>query len=183
MSANIPRAGEVDKALKVVMEKVKASQKALNQTAARHMSRGNYVVAEELMKKGKEIQAFLKETQALRARWRGIRGKGQAKQKKEQTPLWGYYQPVLQALAKIGGEEKRKELEPVVGEIMEDSFKDGDLDGMAHGRLRWQVTIGRLRKPLVEQGWLEPDTAFRWCITAEGRKAAEASAGNLKKLA
>ena len=182
MSTNIPRAGEVDKAIKAVQQKVKAAQTALNQNAAKQMSRSKYSVAEAMIGKGREIEAFLKDVQALRQRWRGLRGRGEAAEKNSKTPLWGYYQPVLQAIVQLEGSAKRRDLTPVVEEIMGGSFKEGDLDEMAGGWIRWQVMIRRTRKALVEQGWLEEYPASPWVITPEGRKAAESSAENSHKL-
>ena len=175
MSASIPQAGEVDKAIKAVLERVKASQKVLNQAAAKYLSRGNYSAAEELVGKGKEIQGFLKEVRALRQRWRGMRGKGEVAPVHPQTPLWRYYRPILQALVTLGGEAKRREITPLVGEIMDGAFQEGDRDGMARGRIRWQVMIQRARKPLVGQGWLAEEPFSPWCITPEGRLAAESA--------
>ena len=89
-----------------------------------------------------------------------------------QTPLWEYYQPILQALIDLAGTARIAEIESAVRLLMKDRLVKGDLSSMAKGRARWQVMIRRARKHMVKEGLLDSDTGMEWKITQQGRKAA-----------
>ncbi len=135
------------------------------------MAKGDYAAAEELAAKGKEIRQFQAEVKALRARWlevcRGADARGAT------TPLWEYFQPILKALASLGGEASRTDLEAEVERLFTVSLLPGDRAPMMRGRERWRVMIQRARKPLVTEGWLEARGGRIWRITDTGRQAAE----------
>lgn len=169
----IPNAREVDKALKGTITATKSVLKGLNALAGQVMAKGNYVEAEGLVEKGKEIQAFQTELAASIKRWREIRSnRAQRESKNKSTPLWGYYQPILKALLELDGQATREQLEPVVEGLMTSAFEPGDRDVMARGRERWKVMLQRARKHLVTEGWIEDDRSKAWKITPAGRKAA-----------
>ena len=174
----IPNAREVEKALRLVRSAVKDSLKQLNQVAGEAMAKGNYALGESLAGKGREIQEFEGEVDALRNRWRELRrrGRGPSSDKEATTPLWAYYQPTLKALCEAGGEASRAELEPIVEQLLTDELQPGDHAAMARGKDRWQVMIQRARKHLVEERWIEDRTGVVWRITKAGRKAASARA-------
>jgi hypothetical protein len=160
----IPHAQGVSRAIRSVRVAAKKALKGLNLAAGQRMAKGDYATAEALAAKGKELRQFQEEVESLRKRWREVSGGGGGAGKKTTTPLWLYYQPILQALAQAGGECRRAELEPRVERVMGASLKAGD---------RWQVMIRRARKPLAAEGWIEPGTGKLWRITPSGRRTAE----------
>jgi len=172
----IPEAREVDGALKNVRSALRNSLKQLNKVAGVAMAKGNYTAGEALAAKGREIQAFETEVEALRDRWRQLRAGNQRSggEKKPTTPLWQYYQPILRALCQIGGEARRQDFEPIVEGLLDKTLVEGDRAPMARGQERWQVMIRRARRHLVQEGWIEDRKGAVWQITQAGRKAATA---------
>ena len=69
----VPHAQGVDKALRSVRLAAEKALKGLNQ-AAGQQTKGDYTAAEALAAKGKEIRQFLAEVEAVRKRWREVRG-------------------------------------------------------------------------------------------------------------
>lgn len=170
----VPDARKVSKALGGTDKAIKACLRAVNQNAAKLMGRGDYNRAQGLAAIGTEIQTFRLEFDALRKKWKGIGGGNDEKgEKNSATPLWAYYQPILQALVNLGGEARRQDIEPQVEQIMKQQFQPGDLDPMSHGRSRWQVMIRRTHRHLVKEGWLESRVGKTWKITTAGRQAAK----------
>ena len=182
----IPQARDVDQAIRSVRAAVKEALKGLNQAAGQVMSKGDYTGAEALVAKGREIQAFQDEVEELRKKWRQIHGgsgRRKAGAKKETSPLWAYYQPVLRALAKAGGEARRTALEPEVEKLMGATLQPADHDDMARGRKRWKVMIQRTRKHLVAEGWIEDESGPTWRITESGRRATKSATAPRHKTA
>ena len=99
----IPHARGVAQALRSVRAAADRSMKGLNQAASIRMTKGDYVTAEMLVAKGKEIRQFQSEVETLRKRWRGVCGAGSHAAKKSVAPLWVYFQPILQGLVQAGG--------------------------------------------------------------------------------
>jgi hypothetical protein len=167
----------VAQALRSVRTAAQKSLKGLNQVASQRMAKGDYVTAEVLAAKGKEIRQFESEVDELQKRWREVCGIGGRASKKPITPLWVYFQPILQALASIGGECQRADLEAHVERLMGASLQPGDREGSARGRERWRLMVPRARKPLIAEGWIEDRTGKIWRITDAGRRAAEKPIG------
>jgi hypothetical protein len=167
----IPHARDVRKALRSVRAAAQQSLAALNEVAGQRMTKGDYLAAEELAAMGKVIRQFQSEADALRERWREICGGGAAA-RKSVTPLWAFYQPILEALMGLGGESPRAEIETQVERLIAPSLMPGDRTPMARGRERWRVMIQRARKPLASEGWIETGGGATWKITEVGRKAA-----------
>ena len=171
----VPEIRKVTKALGVADKSIKACLRALNQNAAKLMTRGNYSGAQELASKGTEIQGFRSELESLRKKWAQIAGGNTEKgEKNSSTPLWAYYQPILQALVNLGGEARRPDIEPQVEQLMRQNFQPGDHDPVSRGRSRWQIMIKRAHRHLIKEGWLENGAGKLWKITATGRQAAKA---------
>jgi hypothetical protein len=177
----VPEIRKVTKALGAADKSIKTCLRALNQNAAKLMARGNYSGAQGLASTGTEIQAFRAELESLRKRWGEIGGGNKEKDEKDSaTPLWGYYQPILQALVNVGGEARRPDIEPQVEQLMKQNFQPGDHDPMSRGRSRWQIMIKRAHRHLIKEGWLENGAGKIWKITATGRQAAKADVSSIK---
>lgn len=170
----IPDARGVDRALAATKKAVKSALKGLNQSAAQQMARGDYATAEALAARGRAIQQFQSELDSLHERWRELRrGDAAEGSKKDATPMWSYYQPILRALADRGGAARRADLEPAVERLMSRAFQPSDRDPLARGLQRWQVMIRRARKHLVAEGWIEAGAGMEWRITESGMQAAK----------
>ena len=100
------------------------------------------------------VDTFRIEVESLHTRWKEIKGGPQGTAKAPQTPLWEYYQPILEALVDLDGAARIAEIESAVGLLMKDRLVEGDLSIRANGRARWQVMIRRARKHMVKEGLL-----------------------------
>jgi hypothetical protein len=169
----IPHAKNVARALRSLRAAVQKAEKSLNKIASRRMIKGDYSGVEALAEKGKEIRQFRSELEALRKRWRELQVGSVSTTKVSVTPLWMYYQPVLQALSRTGGECRRDDLEDRVQHIMASTMLPGDRMKMARGRERWRRMVQKARKPLATEGWIEDRNGPVWRITDTGRRAAE----------
>src|SRR5947208_16626290 len=107
----IPHAQTVRQSLRAVRTAAKNARKGLNKVASERMSKGDYVSAETLAAKGKEIIQFESEVDALLKRWRELCEGATQSEDKAATPLWNYYQPILRALDNFGGSAHRNDLE------------------------------------------------------------------------
>jgi len=164
----------VDRALKTVASEVKTSLKEINQQASKLMNKGDYAGAEELVQLGRSVTAFQLDLDSLRAKWSTVftstESDGDAGEK---TAEWEYYVPILQALVSLGGEGSIGQVESTISPLLANILKPGDSEAMAGGRPRWKVMVRRARKHMVQEGFLEEDSGARWCITKQGRRAAQ----------
>ena len=168
----VPGGSSVNKSLVALKKNLKGCLRQVNQQAGKFLAKGDYPRAESQVEVAKSIDAFRAEVESLHNRWREIMGQGGGTSKAKQTPLWEYYQPILQAVVDLGGVARIAEVEPAVGHLMNGRFAEGDLKKMARGRARWQVMIRRARKHMVKEGLLESDSGLEWRVTPQGRKAA-----------
>jgi hypothetical protein len=152
---------------------VRKAIKGLNQKAGSYMAKGDYTAAEALAAKGRALHQFTTEVEALRKRWKEVRSGGQKSGKRDVTPLWGFYQPILRALAQSGGQAAIRDLETGVEAVMGATLLPGDHAQLSRGRERWRVMVQRARKHLVSEGWIENRRGAKWSITESGRRAAE----------
>jgi hypothetical protein len=110
----VPHAQGVTRALRSVRTATKRTLKGLNEVAGQRMAKGDYVTAEALAAKGREIRQFVQQADELLRAWRGLSGRGAktaGASKGETTPLWAYYQPILKAIVALGGECARDDIE------------------------------------------------------------------------
>ena len=170
----VPGGANVNKSLMGLKKILKECLARVNQEAGMLLSKGSYERAESLVNVAKSVDTFRVEVESLHTRWKEIKGEPQGTAKAPQTPLWKYYQPILQALLDLDGAARIAEIESAVGLLMKDRFVEGDLSIMANGRARWQVMIRRARKHMVKEGLLDGDTGMEWKVTQQGRKAAAA---------
>ena len=172
----VPGGADVNKSLVGLKKSLKGCLARVNQEAGMLLSKGSYERAESLVAVAKSVDTFRVEVESLHTRWKEIKGGPQGTAKAPRTPLWEYYQPILQALVDLGGAAGVAEIESAVGLLVKGRLVEGDLSIMANGRARWQVMIRRARKHMVKEGLLDSDTGMDWKITQQGRKAATAPA-------
>lgn len=173
--AQVPRNQEVTRAIRSLARQTKLATKEVNQLAAKRLARGDYAGAQSLIGVAQAISAFGNEVAALGGRWREVRsaGKGPKKGKDEQTPLWEFYQPILQALVSLGGDATRKEIEKKLEEALANRLKEGDSAANTRGVPRWKVMVGRARKHMIAEGFVTGENPLRWKITSKGEQAAK----------
>lgn len=173
----LPGSREVDRAFAAVLKELKAALRGLNQQTAKTLERGDYSSAEEAVALGRSISEFSGRVDALRAEWRNLqRATRRNDIKEEQTPLWRYYQPILETLVVLDGDASREELEKGVEPRIRSILKPGDEATNSRGLPRWRVMVRRAKRPMAREGFIE-DSRGRWRVTAKGRKAAQAKTG------
>jgi len=174
--SGVPHGPEVDKTIRELARQAKTAQTELNRQAGTLVAKGHYEKAETLVAKAKTVDEFQARVRALREEWRQIRrdGRSAGQQRAQSTPLWEYYQPVLETLQAMGGRARRADLETEFESSHASVFKPGDTDVMAGNVPRWQKMIRRARKHLIEEGFIEDSSSPFWQITAEGKRAAKA---------
>jgi len=130
---------------------------------------------EALVQMARSVQGFQTDLADLRAKWRDLSrpGKPRSAAKEETTPLWSYYQPLLRMLVELGGDATRLEIENAYEKRLHELTKNGDNDIMGNESPRWKVMIGRARKPMIKEGFLDSSKKGRWVITAVGRQATQ----------
>jgi Mrr restriction endonuclease-like protein len=173
----IPHARGVRLALRALGKATQASLKGLNKIAGQRMAKGDYMTAQQLAAKGTQVREFQLEIERLRVRWKELGEARDRAAKSPITPLWLYYEPILQALASLGGEARRSDLEAQVERMIAASLQAGDRAPLARGRERWRVMIQRARKHLRAERWIEAGGGPVWKITDAGRAAADKTSG------
>jgi hypothetical protein len=173
--AKVPRSQEVIRAIQSLVRQIKLATKEANQLAAKRLTRGDYVKAQTLIDTAKSVSAFGNEVAGLLGRWKEVRltNKDSKKGKDNQTPLWEFYRPILQALVSIDGEGTRQELEKKFEETMINNLKEGDFVKNTHGMPRWKVMIRKARKHMITEGFISGEKPHIWMITSKGEQAAK----------
>lgn len=166
----VPRGQAVRKAIRSVRQATQQSLKALNTYASQRMAKGDYAAAESAAAKGKELRAFMSDIETLRKRWREVSGSSGAK--KEVTPLWTLYQPILQAIIDAGGECRRDVIETAIARTLGPTLLPGDREKNIRGRERWQLMVKRALKAMAGENWVEYQGSWTWRTTDAGRRAA-----------
>lgn len=169
----LPGSREVDRAFAAVLKELKAALRGLNQQTTKTLERGDYSSAEEAVGLGRSVSEFSGRVDALRAEWRTLqRSTRKNDLKEEHTPLWRYYQPILETLIELDGEATREELEKAVEPRVRSILKPGDEAKNSRGLSRWRVMVRRAKRPMAHEGFIE-DSRGRWRVTAKGRKASQ----------
>lgn len=163
----------IDRSFSSLRTQLRAAVKELNQEAANLVSRGRYDASVTLIESAKSVSAFAIEIDALRERWASIRSSPRVSQNVERTPLWGYYALVARALVALDGEGTRGQILAWIERTAMDELKPGDLVQASQGRAVWQRAIGRSRRAMVKEGYLEPDSGMKWKLTKLGREMAK----------
>jgi restriction system protein len=173
--ASIPRTHQVLQAIRSLGREVKLATKEANQSAAKRLARGDYAGAQSLIEVAKAISEFGNEVKAVHRRWKALRSAGRklGKKRGDQTPLWEFYRPILQALVSLGGNATRKEIEAKLEETIGGSLKESDCITNSRGIPRWKIMVGRARKHMIAEGFVTGENLLRWKITAKGEQAAK----------
>lgn len=173
----LPGSRKVERSLKRIRQEVKVALKELNQHAGRLMSNGDYSAAGELAERGRAVSDFEGRLDALRKEWRLLWGaKESADARDAKTPLWEFYQPILEALDFCGGKASTREIEDRLEANLVARFKPGDLKPTGRKRTaRWKLMVRRARKSMVKEKYLEDQAGKQWQITPLGHQVAQGS--------
>jgi hypothetical protein len=153
----------------------KSALKQLNQQASRTLAKGNYAAAQAMVEQARSIQGFQVEVRNLQQSWRRIKKSPAGTNAPETTPRWEYYKPILGALASLGGQASRTELEGKLDGRIQEILKTGDFALNSQGIPRWKIEVRRARKAMIHQGFLEA-VKGKWIITKTGERAATSRA-------
>jgi hypothetical protein len=169
----VPSAAGVARALRGVKKELKACLRQIHQQAAKMISKGNYAGSQTLVNAAQAVRGFTVEVEGFSVKWRSLGGSVAGPSASgERTPLWGYYEVILQALSSANGRVSTADLisrlEPIIGKTL----KSSDLEPMSDGLPRWQRMVKRARKHMLKEGFIEAGRGADWRITATGRRAA-----------
>jgi len=152
---------DVDKALSAAGRGVRRATKELNADAGKSIARGDFARGEELMQTARGLMAFSAEVADLEAKWSSVRESlGPSTEPRKKTPLWAQYVPILRALIELDGEADRATL---AAHLKSNAVGEG---------APWKV-LGRVRRAMIGEGFLDGSTKGRWRITDAGRRAAK----------
>jgi hypothetical protein len=163
----VPRAGDVDRALAAALREVTKCRDAVNKQAGVLVGRGRYDGAEALVRSGRAIADFQSRLDAFRREWRSIRSLADGDEHDGSAlPLWRTFAPILQALITLGGTASRGELV----EFLTASGPPLNTGQKSATSPDWKRVLGRAKRSLVQEGFLEANPSF-WRITDSGRQA------------
>lgn len=171
--SKIPGGSGVVRALRGVKKELKGALRQTHLHAAKMLAKGNYEGAQSLVKVAQSMRGFAEEIETLSAKWRNLGPNSEGRPAgEERTPLWSYYELILQALSAENGRASTpalfSHLEQGVGKVL----KASDFEPMSNGRPRWQAMVKRARRHMVKEGFIEKGGGTEWRITAAGRRAA-----------
>lgn len=168
----------VAKAIRTLRNELRTAIAATNKQAAKRLTQGDYAAAQEMIEAAKTVAAFDREVVALQSRWKGLHLGGSARRgKKDATPLWEYYQPILQALVALGGTATQQGIEKQLEGSAGSWLKEADLVANVRGIPRWKNLVRQARKHMLSEGFLENVHGREWRISRKGEQAAKAPRG------
>ena len=172
---SLPRSAAIRKALKATSREIKMALKDINARAGKFVARGDYARAQRSMELAKQVRQFSDDLRAFQSRLGQFRsdGAGPKPPKDESHAQWEYYRPLLQCLIDLDGDATRSRLETLFEQRFGSWLKPGDKATLPRGQARWKVIIGRCKKHLIAEGFVEAPNHLIWRVTPAGRKAAE----------
>lgn len=177
--ARVAGAREVERLLRTASREARASLRAANQQAAKFISRARYDEADKLVSLARAIAEFVPEMETLRERWRSLNGESpRAQSAGKRTPLWMYYQPIARALVELDGSAAPTQVVQQFETTFRSSLQPGDLAFGADGQAKWRKALGRVRKAMIREGFLEATPASRWSLTDQGRRLAKSKSSS-----
>ena len=163
----------MNRSLVNLKRQLRAAVKELNEKAAILVVRGRYDASSALIDSAKMVGEFVDQVEALRERWTGLKRSAGGGQSGEKTPVWEYYTLIAKALVELGGEASRSQVTDWISRSAVDELKPGDLGRTTQGKLIWQRNVGRARRAMVKEGFLESTSGSKWKLTRLGRDVAK----------
>lgn len=159
----------VDRTIRSLKRQIRLAVKELNQEAAKLVGKGKYEASGQLIETAKRMGELAADVEALRVRWGSVKPTKRTNASGEKTPLWEYYALVARALGELGGQATRDQLVEWFSRIAAERLKSGDLECNVQGKPYWQRTLGRIKRPMTHEGYLEKGRGLAWTITRLGR--------------
>jgi hypothetical protein len=169
----VPKRGHVESAIRGVKRRLRTTLKAVNQQAGKLLQRGRYSEAEELVRVGRAIDDFQAKVDGLLSEWRAATARPKGEVRKEKTPLWRLYHPILRALLSLGGAAETSQLERALPNFLD---AEAASNPGSQGGPPWKTLVRRARRPMIKEGFLESVRGKRWQVSPSGRRAAEQAA-------
>jgi hypothetical protein len=158
---------DIGRSIVALKKQLRAAVKELNLEAGKLLARGKYEGSAALVDTAKSSREFISEVEALRLRWKALKSGGGSQPSGQKTPLWEYYGLVARALIELGGEATRGEISKWISEHGTSELKPADLARTARGRVIWDRNLGRAKRAMLKEGYLEPGN--KWKLTQLGR--------------
>lgn len=178
----------VSSAFEMLLEEVEAEIDFVNSVGAKAFEARDYDKAKEALGRSGELTALRDKVAGLRKEWEQLAAAADREEDEEtkaerrnlgklrkgvRTPTEAYYQPILQALDKMGGSGQTAEVLDRVGKLMKGVLKDVDYQPLASSpdNLRWRNAAQWARNSMVTEGLLKADSPRGvWEITDKGRE-------------
>ncbi len=176
--------------IKALLDEIDAVISGLNEEGARLFSEGKYDQARALLNKVEGITGYRGKVLCLKDDWKALRvpalekpsGKGEAGARSRSGPLKpglktsyeDFRYPILEALVRLDGAGRVREVFRIVGEIMADQLNIYDYQPLPSDpdSVRWKNTVSWERYNMVQDGLLADDSPRGvWEITDAGREA------------
>ncbi len=181
----------------MLLDKIDAVISALNEEGARLFSEGKYDHARALLNKVEGITGFRGKVLCLKDDWKSLRvpalekragvGEGSARSRSgplkpglKTTPEEFRY-PILEALVRLDGAGRVRDVVRIVEEIMADQLNIYDYQPLPSDpdSVRWKNTVHWERYNMVQDGLLADDSPRGvWEITDAGRQALKHAKNN-----
>ena len=169
--AKLPSGRDVERALRTVNLELRGALKQINHQAGKLLAKGRYEEAEQLVAAAKAVGQFQADYEQLRSRWKQLKTLG-AGVTEPQSALWEYYQPIVDALTKLGGEADRHSIEDELEGMVRARLKPGDLRKNVRGVAKWQIMLRRAKRPMIEEGFIERASGKTWRLTEKALSGA-----------
>ncbi len=182
---------EVIPAIKGLLEEVDQVILRLNEKGAQLFKAGKYDQARALLAKAESVSGFRGKVLCLEDNWKALSvpptkrsSASLAKEERVQisqplmpglkTPYDDFRYPILEALIRLGGAGRVREVLSLVEEILSDQLNHYDYQSLPSdpNSVRWKNSASWERYNMVQDGLLAPDSQRGiWEITEVGREA------------
>jgi len=181
---------EVIPAIKLLLEEVDQVILRLNEKGAQLFKAGKYDRARSLLAKAESVSGFRGKVLCLEDDWKALSvpptKTSSASLKKEErlrmsqplmrglkTPYDDFRYPILEALSRLGGAGRVREVLSIVEEILSEQLNNYDYQPLSSdlNSVRWKNTASWERYNMVQDGLLASDSQRGvWEITETGRE-------------
>ena len=183
--------------IELLLDEIDAVISALNEEGARLFSEGKYDQARALLNKVEGITGFRGKVLCLKDDWKALRvpalvmraGGGESGVRTRSVPLKpglktsceDFRYPILEALVRLDGAGRVRDVVRIVEEIMADQLNIYDYQPLPSdpNSVRWKNTVHWERYNMVQDGLLADDSPRGvWEITDAGRQALKHAKNN-----
>lgn len=178
----------VEAAFEILLEEIESEIEFLNKIGAKSFENREYEKAKNALEDVAYVTEFREKINRLSRDWQSAYGIKQNSKNKEnqserqnlgrlrrglRTREDAYYQPILEALEKLGGSAPMSDVLDLVFRNMKDVLRDVDCEPLASdpGMPRWRSTAQWARNSMVKEGILLSDSPRGvWELSESGKK-------------